>query len=452
MIILQTIFAFIFTIGILVAIHEFGHYYVAKRLGVKILCFSIGFGKPLWSRTFGKDKTEFRIAAIPLGGYVKMLGEQDDEVKSEEQHRAFNQQPLWAKSAIVAAGPLINLLFAVIIYALMFMVGVSGSKPIIGEVNQDSLAAYAGFQSGYEIVEVDNKITKRWQSVSQASLQAVINNQELVNYKIADKNGNTKTLLLNLSSITADDFSKHLFFDKLGFRPFMVPIPTVIDHVEIGSVADKAGLISGDKVLSVDNIKIDDWRVLANYISKHAGKEVTFFIKRDSKEFSVKIIPKDDDGRRLLGFMARLPENWPPAKYKAFEQYGLFTSLYKGAEETWKYSKLTLQMMGKMLTLEVSSENISGPITIAKYAGQSLSFGLDKFLFFLGLVSLSLGVMNLLPIPILDGGHLFVYFIEAIKGSPLSDNSLFFMQRVGMVLLFMLMSLAIFNDINRFIF
>lgn len=444
---LQIILAFLFTIGILVTVHEWGHYWVAKRLGVKILCFSIGFGQPLLSRRFGKDQTEFMVAAIPLGGYVKMLDEAEGEVAPEEAHRAFNRQPLWVRSAVVVAGPLVNFIFAILAYTLMFMIGVAGTRPIVGEVLPNTPAAQAGMQSGYEIIAVNGQNTLRWESVFHETLQAVVD-KSATQYQVRNEQGYEWALNLDLSHLSPDDFSQQGLLNKLGMKPYRPTVPAVIGRVLEDSPAQQGGLQSGDKILSVNGKTIDNWHDWAEEISLHPEQRIEVELERQNKIINLMLVPANENGSGKLGIGAEIPENWHQ-HYYSVERYGFFSAFIQGLNKTWEYSILTLKMLGKMLTLEVSPKNISGPITIAEFAGHSFDLGWSRFLFFLALVSISLGIINLLPIPLLDGGHLLFYLLEWIKGSPLSETTLLIMQKLGITIVLLLMSLALFNDFSR---
>ncbi len=440
MLIIQALLAFIVVIGILVTVHEFGHYWVARRLGVKILKFSIGFGRPLWSRRFGKDNTEFAIAAIPLGGYVKMLDEREGEVAAEELDRAFNQQSLKVRSAIVFAGPLFNFLFAIIAYTMMYMVGVSGMKAIVGEVTPQSLAEQAGFVSGYQIVAVNKQSATRWDSVMETSLQALLDNKQELVYSIQDQNNRHYDLRISVNNISIDDIAQGQFFEKIGFQPFRPPWPAIIGEIMPNSAAEKAGLQYGDKIISMDNKPVKDWQSWAKYITENPDKNLSTIIERDQQQIELTLKPDNINGKGRMGVYA---------PYYATESYNLWPAFIHGINKTWDMSVLTLSLMAKMLTLQVSYEHISGPISIAQYAGQSAQLGFNVFLSFLAIVSISLGVINLLPIPLLDGGHLFLYLIELIKGSPVTKTTEMLLQQIGLVLLLSLMGLAIFNDLQR---
>ncbi len=443
----QALLAFIVVIGILVTVHEFGHYWVARRLGVKILRFSVGFGKPLWLRCFGKDKTEFAIAAIPLGGYVKMLDEREGEVAPQEQHRAFNRQSLKVRTAIVFAGPLFNFLFAIIAYTIMYMVGVTGMKAFVGEVTPESLADQAGFRSGYQIMAINGQSTVRWETVMQVTLQQLLNDKKELTYAVKNQQGYQYDLNLNVQSLTIDDIAKGQFFEKIGMHPFRPSPPAIIGDIVPNTAAARAGLKPNDKIIALDNQSISDWHALARYVTQRPGQEIGVEIERNHQHVKLILIPDNVDGKGRMGIYAK--KYTIPDEYQGIERYGLGSALWQGLIKTWEISVLTLRVMVKMLTLQVSHEHISGPISIAQFAGQSAQLGISVFLSFLGLVSVSLGVINLLPIPLLDGGHLLMYFIEWIKGNPVTENTESFLQRIGLTFILLLMGLAIFNDLER---
>jgi regulator of sigma E protease len=440
MLFVQTILAFIVVIGILVTVHEFGHFWVAHRLGVKILRFSVGFGKPLWSRRFGKDQTEFMVAAIPLGGYVKMLDEQEGEVAPDELHRAFNRQPLRVRTAIVVAGPLFNFLFAILAYTLMYMMGVTGMKTLVGEITPQSLAEQAGFRTGYEIMAVNEQPTKRWESVVQATLHHLLNEEKTVRYSIQDERGYQRDLTLSLEGLTVDDLAAGEFFKKLGFYPFRPPLPPIMGDIVPGSAAEKGGLKPGDKIIALDDKPINDWGDFATYVNEHPDQYIQAEIERHQQRLFLTLKPDNVDGKGRMGVYS---------PFFTKERYNLWEAFTQSLVKTWEISELTIRVMIKMLTWQVSYEHISGPISIAEFAGKSAQIGLSAFLSFLGLVSVSLGVINLLPIPLLDGGHLLLYSIEWIKGSRVTEKTEFLLQRIGLALLLALMGLAIFNDLGR---
>ena len=447
---LVSLLAFIVAIAILVAIHEFGHYWVAKKMGVKVLRFAIGFGKPLWTKVSGDDQTEYVIAAIPLGGYVKMLDEREGEVPENELDRAFNRQSVGKRIAIVAAGPVFNFLFAIAAYALMFMVGVTGMKPVIGEVVPDSPAAQAGIVAGEQIVAVGDDSTPSWEVAALAIINQAMSSGR-VSLKLSDEEGNRTTRSLDLND-SKQMFAEGKILDNIGIRPWRPEVPAVLGQVlENGPGAD-AGLKTGDRVVEIDRQPIERWQDLVDAVRARPGKRVEFVVDRGGREFAYRVqLDSVQDSGMAVGRVGAGPrvDETQLASHRVEVRYGPIDAVVHGVKRTWAMSVLTLRFMGKMLTGQASLNNVSGPITIAQYAGVSAVIGLSAFLGFLGIVSVSLGVLNLLPVPVLDGGHLLFYFIELIKGSPVSEATEALGQRIGLGLLAMLMGLAFFNDINR---
>jgi regulator of sigma E protease len=442
--------ALIVTLGLLIAFHEFGHYWTARRLGVKVLRFSIGFGKPLWLRRAGADQTEYVIAAFPLGGYVKMLDEREGEVAEEEKHRAFNRQSVRSRFAIVAAGPIFNFIFAVLAFWLMYLIGVPGMTPIIGEVAPNSTAAVAGFHPGDKIISVNGNATPTW-SVARINLLDAALDADAVTFQVRDADGVSRTLVLSVADISAEIKQKELL-SHLGITPYRPVLPAVIGQLEPAGPAEQAGLKSGDRVLRAGGEALSDWMSLVNYVRQHPDQTIEFEIERNG---STQIISINTGSKKAetktIGHIGAAPAapGPLPAELSAREEYSLLPALWHSLTKTWQMSSLTLRMIGKMIIGEVSVKNLSGPITIATYAGYTASVGLGAFLYFLAIVSISLGVLNLLPVPLLDGGHLMYYLIEMVKGSPLSDAVQVQMQRLGIAFLLMLMTLALYNDVMR---
>lgn len=439
--------SFLFALGVLVTVHEFGHYWVAKTLGVKILRFSIGFGAPLVSWRLGKDQTEFGIAPIPLGGYVQMLDESEGEVAEAERHRAFNRQPLWIRSAVVLAGPMFNFLFAIAAYTAVYLIGITSMKAVIGDVEPNSIAARAGLQSGYEVVQVDHQDVYGWRGVIQASLDNLLDERAVL-YRVNSPEHRSYDVVLDTTSLSLDDLGQGQFFDKIGLKPYQIPIPAIVEAVVAGSRAEQGGLQAQDKVIRINGENIDSWQRWAALIQQHPEQALDITVERDGKEVSLRVVPEDHEGKGLLGVQAVRSYSIPD-QYLVIERYSFLPALLKGVEETWFFSTFTLRAMWQLVTLQLSHKNISGPITIAEFAGKSAHIGIVSFLMFLSMVSITLGVMNLLPIPMLDGGHLLFYLIEAVKGSPISERVQYVMFRVGIFLVLCLMSLALFNDFER---
>jgi len=447
---LFTVIAFVVALGVLITVHEFGHFWVARRMGVKVLRFSIGFGRTLWSRRFGADQTEFAVAVIPLGGYVKMVDEREEEVAEEDLPRAFNRQPLAARAAIVAAGPVFNFLFAILAYWLMFMVGVTGLKPIIGSVDPGSLAERAGFQVLDEIVEVSGKPTPTWDSTILTLFESMFD-RGLVDVRVEDEYGSLRSRNLDLRHADALEDAASLL-DTIGLHPYRPSFPAVIDSVEPDSPAQRAGLLAGDRIVRADGESISSWSRWVEVVRARPAQTIHVEVERASRIVSVELVPEavEQDGSRVgrIGARARVPGDLL-ADLRTTVRYGPVKALLHAVEKTWDTSLLTLRMIGRMITGEASVKNVSGPISIAQYAGYSASLGLSPFLAFLALVSLSLGVLNLLPVPILDGGHLMYYFIEFLKGGPVSEQAQMIGQRIGLALLLCLMALAFYNDFAR---
>lgn len=442
---------FVIAIGILVAVHEFGHYWVARQLGVKVLRFSIGFGKPLWLKRAGPDDTEYVVAALPLGGYVKMLDENEDEdIPAHEQHRAFNRQPMWKRVSIVLAGPMFNFLFAILAYWVVFVAGVDGIKPIVGAVQQDSLAQQGGFEVGDEILTIDGKPTRSWNEHRLYLFnQALARRNVPVEVRTAD--GGYEVRELRLGSVPLREIDAALLERGVGLYGYVPELNSVVGGVQENTPAAKAGIQRGDKIVRVGEDQVRSWSDLVRAIQPRAGQLVGIEIERDGVSLEYDLVPESAEfNGEQVGRIGITPTPVEiPESYRVHLKYGPLESIGKGAESVWVMSILTLKMLGKIITLEVSAKNISGPLTIAHFAGQTVQIGWDRFVMFLAIVSISLGVLNLLPIPVLDGGHLVYYAAEAITGGPLPKHVMIWGQQIGLALLFALMSLAFYNDIVR---
>lgn len=447
---IQTILATLVTLGILVTIHEWGHYWVARRCGVKVLQFSVGFGKALWSRR-GKDGTLYTISAIPLGGFVRMLDEREGEVPEELRSQAFNNKPVLQRIAVVAAGPLVNLIFALFAYWLMFVVGVSAIKPVVGDVVESSPAATASLPVDVEIVGVDGVDVRSW---------------EEVNLRLAARVGETGTISLLAKTSPASiaqeyrleinewqvDLENQSPLSAAGVIPFRPEIDSVLGQIVEGGAAESAGLESGDQIISVNGEPVNEWMMLVKKIQASPGSLLELEVLRDGSELMIDVTPAERpgaDGRPqgFIGAGVQMPE-WPEGMIRTIE-YGPFAAIPAAFNKTTQMIGLTLDSIWKMIEGVISVKNLSGPITIAKVAGASAASGFEPFISFLAYLSISLGVLNLLPIPVLDGGHLVYYVIELVRGKPVSEKVQLIGFKIGMAVLLSLMTLAIVNDFMR---
>ncbi|MSR13513.1 MAG: RIP metalloprotease RseP [Gammaproteobacteria bacterium] len=448
---LQTVGAFILALGVLVTFHEYGHFWVARKLGVKILRFSVGFGTPIWSRRFGADSTEFAVAAIPLGGYVKMLDEREGEVEEGERKRAFNRQTIAVRAAIVVAGPLANFLLAFIVYWLIYMTGVSGPRPILGVVAPEGVAYSAGLREGDEIVAVNGRPTAIWDNVLNTAIEAILD-ASVLELRVRRAEQLERDLRLDFSGLSVDDLSRGDFFNKIGFELVRSKIPPKILQVVAGEAAAKAGLKAGDVILKANGLVIDDWIRWVEQIRASPGQPLAVTVQRDGTVVQVALTPQsvNDDGR-LIGRIGA--EVFPPSQVTpplmATERYSILAAAIRALDRTWELTHTTLKFLRQMIVGRASLDNLSGPLSIAQFAGESAKLGLSRFLEFIGLVSVSLAVLNLLPIPSLDGGHLVFYLIEFLARRPVPEAVQLYGQQIGLVLLMSLMGLAIYNDLVR---
>jgi len=443
------VLAFIVAVGIIVTVHEFGHYWVAKKLGVKVLRFSIGFGKPLFTRIGGADKTEYILASIPLGGYVKMLDEREGKVSANEVHRAFNRQKVWKRFAIVSAGPVFNFIFAAFAYWLTFVAGVDGVKPTVGEIQAESIAAQAQIQAQDTFTHIEGQPVKTWQQTTIQMLNAALKNGS-VNATLSREDSSQKTVTLDLNDTKQLLAEGHLL-EKIGILPWRYQYQARFGEIKNG-VAKDAGIQDGDKVLSVDGKEVDTWIDLVSYIQERAEMPISFVLQRGEKKLSLLVTPSANevDGK-IIGKIGAYPyiNKQQLEAQKIVVRYGPIDSIWKGLQKTWEVTALTLKLLWKLVIGEASLKNISGPVTIAEYAGVSAAIGFSAFVGALAIISISIGILNLLPIPVLDGGHLFYYLIEIVKGSPVSEKFEAAGQRLGIAMLAGLMALAFYNDIQR---
>lgn len=450
--VLHNIFFFIVAIGVLVTFHEYGHYWVARKSGVKVLKFSVGFGKPLykWVKKSGDDTIEYVIASIPLGGYVKMLDEREGTVSEKDRPRAFNTQPVKTRFAIVIAGPLFNFLLAIVFFWLVFIMGITATKPLLGESVGDSLASQAGFESRDEIVSVADKTVQSWQEFRMAIIQQGLDGGVLA-ITVRDDNSVEHIRNLDLGKMQLLDDERDIF-KKIGFKQWWPALPPVLGGLIDDGAAKKFGLLKGDLVTRIDDVKIDNWAQIVETVKASPGKILHFEVEREGSIKNINVIPESRETDKIqtgfIGAYQEIPESLKKELIVELE-YGPLESFGLAVLKTWDTSILTLRVFGKIISGEASIKNISGPVTIAEYAGLTASIGFSTFIGFLAVISVSLGVINLLPIPMLDGGHLFYYLIEIVKGSPVSEALEAKGQVIGIMLLGLLMFVALFNDFQR---
>ena len=442
--------AFAVVLGVLIVVHELGHFLVARWCGVKVLRFSIGFGRILWQRKLGRDGTEWAISVFPLGGYVKMLDEREGEVAEAELHRAFNRQSVGKRSLIVAAGPLANFALAIFLYWAVFMLGSNELLPILGTPPDGSPAATAAITNGEQVRSVDGQPVATWNDLRWLLLEKAVGH-ETVEMELINERGEIAFRRLALHNVVEQGWEGDAL-DHLGIRFFRPNVPPVIGQVFKGGSAATAGLMTGDRIVVVDGRPVDFWLDFVSAVRESPGRSLHLEVRRGDETLGFDIVPESVAERgRAVGKIGVAVKEVPGSRreVRTFIRHGFVESGRLAVAETWNKAVFSLVMMGKMLVGEVSWKNLSGPVTIADYAGQSARLGLDYYLKFMALVSISLGVLNLLPIPVLDGGHLLYHMIEVVRRRPLSERSMEVAQQVGMSVLVALMAFAFFNDIAR---
>jgi len=446
MIVLQKTLWFIVALGVLIVVHEYGHYLVARLCRVKVLRFSVGFGRALFTRRIGPDRTEWVIAAVPLGGYVKMLDEREGPVEPHEAHRAFNRQNVWKRLAIVAAGPVFNFLFAILVYAGLFMHGLPEAKPVLAEPAAGSPAQAAGFRPGDTVRAVNGQPLSTWSDLRWRVLKGALQKEQL-EIEVVDERQQPASRRLDLSGLSAADIEGDVL-RRAGLQLQAPSLDPVLGEIVDDSPAQAAGLRPGDRVVRVQDSPVRTWQEFVKAINQNPGKRLTLIVERGGSTIGIEVTPRAEKvGDETIGRIGAAAQD--SGKFYTRVSYGPLESLVKGTAKTWEVSVFTLRMLGKMVLGEVSLKHISGPITIADFAGQSAQMGWLSYLTFLALISISLGVLNLLPIPLLDGGHLMYYAVELIKGRPVSERAMELGQRVGLALLLVMMAFAFYNDFNR---
>ena len=444
--------AFLVAIGILVAVHEFGHYWVAKKLGFKVLRFSIGFGKPLVMRV-GKDpdRTEYCLAAIPLGGYVRLLDEREGEVGAEELHRSFTRRPVIHRIAVLLAGPAMNLLFASVLYAILAMVGTEIVKPVVGQVRLDSPAAAAGLERGDQILRVGDARVEDTEELQLALIRQFSDNG-VIPLRVR-RDGGERSLTLRVAADRREMTEPGRLLPGLGFDLSTWNAATLVHEAPPGSAGARAGLRAGDRLLALDGQPVANSAEFVAMVSGAPGRDISIEVERAGARLRIVApVPRVVDQGRVIGrlgiTLGEGPRTWPPGLVQ-IHRLGPVDAALSGVAKTWEMSSLTVQMLWRIVTGQVSAKNISGPISIAEFAGISAYLGPAAFLAFLAIISVSLGVLNLMPVPLLDGGQVVYQLVEAVKGTPLSDRAQLLGQQVGIALLVVLMSLAFYNDISR---
>tara|TARA_R110001583_G_scaffold15603_4_gene64131 strand:+ start:17436 stop:18812 length:1377 start_codon:yes stop_codon:yes gene_type:complete len=447
--------SFIVALSILVAIHEYGHFWVARRCNVKVLRFSIGFGKVLFKK-LDKHGTEFVIAAIPLGGYVKMLDGRVETVPEELSQFAFDNKTVWQRIAIVAAGPIANFLLAIVAFFFMYSIGVNSAKPIINSVLENSPVSVITEQKQFQVSAVNGQIVNDWEALNLALVSQIgepdfeLSIMPLMSVNSQFVNEPSQTYTVSLANWKFDP-KKESIISSLGLIPYSPQVYLIAATVAENSASQRSGLVAGDKLIAIDGIKLNDWQQFVKVIQKNATKTLKLTIERSGSDKVLTLVP---DSREIAdgtiqGYIGLAPTvEAYPEQFRVSLKYGLIESLTKGIDKTWQLTELTFSTLVKLVTGDLSVKNLSGPVGIAKGAGMSADYGIAYFLGFIALISVNLGIMNLIPLPVLDGGHLMYYFFEALTGKPVPDKIQEFGFKIGAAVLMTFMSIAVLNDFN----
>ena len=447
---LNNLVFFIVAVGVLISFHEYGHFWVARRLGVSVLRFSIGFGPPLLKFKSTKRETEYVISAIPLGGYVRMLDESQDEVSEDQLPYAFNRQPLYIRSAIVAAGPIFNFLLAALLFWVTFVIGVEGSRPYVGEVIPGSIGERSGFEIGDEINFVDGRVNQSWEQHRYYILDKIVDG-ESVTFEALNRGAQAKTITIDFAEIDGVDVQQRSVEQILGVYPSTAVLLPIIGEVVPDTPAAAAQLMAQDIIVEVNGSEVYSWTRLVSQIIASPGEEVALLVQRGNAVFETTVVPEsvDIDGQVIgrIGVRVNLEQQERIEDDQIIVRYGTFESMVRGVQSMWLMTTLTLKMLAKMFDYEQPANSLGGPVTIAVYAGQAAESGLNTYLTFLALLSISLGILNLLPIPILDGGHLLFHLYEAITGKQPTEQMFQWGTRIGIAIIISIMALAFYNDV-----
>jgi len=445
--------AFIVAIGILVSVHEFGHFWVARKMGIRVLRFAVGFGKPLWSRVSKKDGVEYVIGSIPLGGYVKMLDEREGEVAPEDAPFSYNRASPWKRILVLLAGPAANLIFAILAYSVLLMIGIPSFKPVIGDIKPDSIAARAGLRSDDLIVALQNREVGTIESVLMGLIDNVGDGAVKLRVRGDMGAGETRDVVLQTGEGRLDLTDPQTMMPGLGFDFWQPSLPAVIGTIVPGGAAERAGLKTGDRITVIDGQPIKNFNTLVTLVKSRANKEVVFSIQRGTEimDVTVNIGEQIHDGHNegVIGVGVQQTNPVIPDQLRAVQKFGPVSALLRGAQQTWETSAFTLKMVWKMIVGEVSTKNLTGVVGTFEYSGVAARQGALSFLGFLTVISISIGIFNLLPIPMLDGGQILYQLVELLKGSPVSERIQLISQQIGVAMLLMLLSLTLYNDIAR---